>query len=497
MAMGNPFILAEDQRPTVTLGVVSGVKRFQPGQTLTTLVYGNCIQVDSSINPGNSGGPLFNMAGEIVGINGRGSFKERGRVNVGVGYAISSNQIKNFLPDLLATKVALHGTLDAVFDNREKGVTCYQLNLDSKIASLGLQIGDRLIAFDGQPIPDANVYTNLVSTIPAGWPVEVVFEHAGTEKSVWLRLPELPYGFPKQRPPAKQPDPEKPKEEKPKAPPQDEKKPAPAPPPLPRPAEPEVELPQTEPGRIGDKGVNQFEARRLIEDWVRLVGGRTALAAAKGVRIKCDLLMDGRKVGTQELVVATAGLPRFHLVHGQQGAARQWFFDGATFHRRADHAADWKRAAAADALADPHAAAALAFARSLAPDSFAGLADFELTGSDRARGERAYRIRANVAGQDDLVLWLAVCDDDGRLRPWLLKTSAGTAGIENVEAVTYAEYRDVGGLVLPHRRRLVAGLPEQTVMELVTTQCELLQEGIEEAFAGLPTSEPSNPTPKN
>ncbi|MCU0879162.1 MAG: trypsin-like peptidase domain-containing protein, partial [Pirellulaceae bacterium] len=93
MAMGNPFTLAEDQRPTVTLGIVSGVHRFQEGSGLNQLVYGNCIQVDSSINPGNSGGPLFNLQGEVIGINGRGSFQERGRVNVGLGYAISSNQV--------------------------------------------------------------------------------------------------------------------------------------------------------------------------------------------------------------------------------------------------------------------------------------------------------------------------------------------------------------------------------------------------------------------
>ena len=85
LAMGNPFILTEDQSPTVTLGIVSGVKRYQSGAGQNQLVYGNCIQVDSSINPGNSGGPLFNFSGEVIGINGRGSFQDRGRVNVGIG----------------------------------------------------------------------------------------------------------------------------------------------------------------------------------------------------------------------------------------------------------------------------------------------------------------------------------------------------------------------------------------------------------------------------
>jgi len=94
-AVGNPFLLATDFQPTVTYGIVSGVHRYQyPAGTL--LEYADCIQTDASINPGNSGGPLFNANGDLIGINGRGSFEKRGRVNVGVGYAISINQIKHF-----------------------------------------------------------------------------------------------------------------------------------------------------------------------------------------------------------------------------------------------------------------------------------------------------------------------------------------------------------------------------------------------------------------
>src|SRR5260370_24265245 len=101
MAMGNPFLLATDFNPTVTFGLVSGVHRYQyPAGTL--LEYTDCIQVDASINPGNSGGPLFSMDGELMGINGRGSFEKRGRVNSGAGYAISINQVKNFMGPLRA-----------------------------------------------------------------------------------------------------------------------------------------------------------------------------------------------------------------------------------------------------------------------------------------------------------------------------------------------------------------------------------------------------------
>ena len=154
---------------------------------MNMLVYGNCIQVDSSINPGNSGGPLFNLRGEVIGINGRGSFGERGRVNVGLGYAISSNQIKKFIPDLLATKVAQHGTLDALFGDRTAGVVCETMNLDAPIAQQGLQLGDRLVSFEGVQIERANQFTNIISTLPADWPAELVYEREGQRQTIMVQ----------------------------------------------------------------------------------------------------------------------------------------------------------------------------------------------------------------------------------------------------------------------------------------------------------------------
>ena len=83
-ACGNPFLLATDFTPSVSYGIVSGVRRYQyPDGTL--LEYADCIQTDAAINPGNSGGPLFDAEGRLIGVNGRGSFEKRGRVNVGVG----------------------------------------------------------------------------------------------------------------------------------------------------------------------------------------------------------------------------------------------------------------------------------------------------------------------------------------------------------------------------------------------------------------------------
>ena len=198
-AMGNPFVLTEDQVPTVTLGIVSGIERYQYGAGANTLVYGNCIQMDSSINPGNSGGPLFNMQGEVIGINGRGSFQDRGRVNVGLGYAISSNQIKNFIPDLLATKLTEHGTLDASFSERDGKVVCSQIDLDSVAAEAGLELEDELLEFEGVKILAANQFTNLICTLPAGWPAELLVRKSdGTEQRLVVRLLGLPYQKPQQ-----------------------------------------------------------------------------------------------------------------------------------------------------------------------------------------------------------------------------------------------------------------------------------------------------------
>ena len=108
-AVGNPFLLATDFQPTVSFGIVSGTHRYQyPSGTI--LEYTDCIQTDAAINPGNSGGPLFNADGDLIGINGRGSFEKRGRVNVGVGYAISANQVKLFLSHLKSGRLVDHAT---------------------------------------------------------------------------------------------------------------------------------------------------------------------------------------------------------------------------------------------------------------------------------------------------------------------------------------------------------------------------------------------------
>ena len=196
LAMGNPFLLATDFTPTVTYGLVSGVHRYQyPSGVL--LEYTDCIQIDTSINPGNSGGPLFNMQGELIGINGRGSFDKRPRINSGVGYAISINQIKNFMGHLHAGLDVDHATPGfAVTTQTDKsGIGRMDGDADARQrpTSLrrGLTYGDELVSFDGRPIFSVNHFKNVLGLFPRGWRVPMEYRRPGDEegrKEILVRL---------------------------------------------------------------------------------------------------------------------------------------------------------------------------------------------------------------------------------------------------------------------------------------------------------------------
>ena len=187
-AVGNPFLLATDFQPTVTYGIVSGIHRYQPPAG-TLLEYTDCIQTDASINPGNSGGPLFNAAGELIGVNGRGSFEKRGRVNVGVGYAISSNQLRNFLGYLKSGRIVDHATLGATVATSDDGRVVVSNILDSSDAyRRGLRYGDEIVAFSGRTINTVNEFKNVLGIYPKGWSVPLEYRRDGQEFEVVVRL---------------------------------------------------------------------------------------------------------------------------------------------------------------------------------------------------------------------------------------------------------------------------------------------------------------------
>ncbi len=187
-AMGNPFILATDFQPTVTWGIVSGTQRYQyPAGTL--LEYADCIQTDASINPGNSGGPLFDARGRLIGINGRASFEKRGRVNVGVAYAISINQIKHFLGQLHSGRIVDHATLGAtVAADFEGNVVVNDILEDSDAYRRGLRYGSEIVSFGGRTITTPNQFKNVLGIYPKGWRVPLSFRDGGARHDTVVRL---------------------------------------------------------------------------------------------------------------------------------------------------------------------------------------------------------------------------------------------------------------------------------------------------------------------
>ncbi len=242
-AMGNPFLLATDFQPTVTYGIVSGVHRYQyPAGTF--LEYADCIQVDSSINPGNSGGPLFNYNGEVIGINGRGSFEKRGRVNVGAGYAISINQIKYFMDHLRSGRIVDHATLGAtVFTSADGTVKVDQILEESEAFRRGLRSEDEIVEFAGRPIRNVNHFKNVLGIYPKGWRLPLVYRRDGEKHEILVRLRGLHREtelMPRRRPrqPPKKPGDKKPGDKKP----DDDKKPQ-APRPMQRPSRPKPKPP--------------------------------------------------------------------------------------------------------------------------------------------------------------------------------------------------------------------------------------------------------------
>lgn len=190
-AMGNPFLLATDLQPTVTYGIVSGVHRYQfPAGTL--LEYADCLQVDVSINPGNSGGPLFDAEGRLIGINGRASFEKRGRVNVGAAYAISINQIKNFLGMLHSGRIVDHATLGArVAADADGRVVVSEILEESDAYRRGLRYDDEIVSFGGRPISTPNGFKNMLGILPKGWRVPLSYRRDGKRYDVIVRLAGL------------------------------------------------------------------------------------------------------------------------------------------------------------------------------------------------------------------------------------------------------------------------------------------------------------------
>src|SRR5210317_1359920 len=163
MAIGNPFGLER----TVTVGILSA-----KGRVIGAGPYDDFLQTDAAINPGNSGGPLFNMKGEVIGINT--AIVASGQ---GIGFAIPINIAKELLPQLEKGKVIrgwLGVSIQEVTEDiaksfkleKAEGALVAEVIEDSPAEKSGLERGDIVISFDGKNVASPNELQRAVANTP-------------------------------------------------------------------------------------------------------------------------------------------------------------------------------------------------------------------------------------------------------------------------------------------------------------------------------------------
>lgn len=196
IACGNPFgiaLPAEDRRmyPTVTLGIISATHRYQS-------TYFDSIQTDAALNPGNSGGPLVTLDGKLVGINGRIATRYMNRVNSGVGYAIPSNQIRNFLPVMMKGGEggkAEHGRIDGLLlaagNTDGEGAWVHDAKAGTTAARVGFQRDDLVISVNGARVFNRERLLGVLGTYPVGTEIDVRVRRGGEEKTLRAKLDRL------------------------------------------------------------------------------------------------------------------------------------------------------------------------------------------------------------------------------------------------------------------------------------------------------------------
>ncbi len=192
MAIGNPFGLTN----TVTTGIVSA-----KGRTIGAGPYDDFIQTDAPINPGNSGGPLFNMAGEVVGINSA-IFSQSGG-NIGIGFAIPVDLVKNLLPDLETKGTVTRGWLGVSVQpvtpelarsfglDKQRGALVGDVLAQGPAEKAGIKRGDVIVSYDGKKIEDASALPSLVASTPVGKAVPVEVVRDGKTKTIDVTVGRL------------------------------------------------------------------------------------------------------------------------------------------------------------------------------------------------------------------------------------------------------------------------------------------------------------------
>ncbi|HWP90627.1 MAG TPA: DegQ family serine endoprotease [Thermodesulfobacteriota bacterium] len=190
VAIGNPFGLGH----TVTAGIVSA-----KGRSLGLGAYDDFIQTDAAINPGNSGGPLFNLDGQVVGVNT--AIIAGGQ---GIGFAIPSSMAKNVIEQLKDSGKVVRGWLGVLVQQitpeiaesmnfkEPKGALVADVTPGGPAEKAGIKRGDVIVEFNGNRINDMADLPKIVAATPPGTQSEVKYIRNGDEKNVEIKVGELP-----------------------------------------------------------------------------------------------------------------------------------------------------------------------------------------------------------------------------------------------------------------------------------------------------------------
>ena len=193
LAIGSPFGFDH----SVTAGIVSAKGRSLPNES-----YVPFIQTDVAINPGNSGGPLFNLAGEVVGINSQIFTRSGGFM--GLSFAIPMSVAMDVADQLKAEGKVSRGWLGVVIQEVNKdlaesfgldkpaGALVAQVLEDGPAAKGGLQVGDVILSLDGKPIIMSADLPHLVGALKPGARAELDVVRDGARKKLKLTIGALP-----------------------------------------------------------------------------------------------------------------------------------------------------------------------------------------------------------------------------------------------------------------------------------------------------------------
>jgi serine protease Do len=192
LAIGSPFGLDY----SVTAGIVSAIGRSLPTERNENYV--PFIQTDVAINPGNSGGPLFNLQGEVVGVNSQIFTRSGG--SIGLSFAIPISVVRNVVDQLKENGRVTRGWLGVTIQNvdknlaesfgldRPQGALIAQLSPDGPAGKSGLRAGDVIIAFDGQSVENSADLPHIVGLLEPGSTVEVKLVRDRKTKLVQVKV---------------------------------------------------------------------------------------------------------------------------------------------------------------------------------------------------------------------------------------------------------------------------------------------------------------------